>query len=106
MTGQDFFSAIYKGGVDLPVRVFFGGTHPNIYRPHALCFCNLTLDEDEEIIPEKFALLEGFDVSIVTDRLDDKTRELTKAIAACRPKHLMVCATDKLLSWAPGRGWK
>lgn len=105
MTGADFFSAIYRGGVDLPIRIYFGGINPNIYRPHALCFCNLTLDDDEEIHPEKFALLEGFDVSIVTNILDDKTRELTRALMAVRPKHLMICAGDRLLSWAPRRGW-
>ena len=106
MKGLDFFMACYRNGVYLPVCIFIGGTHPNVYRPNALSFCNLTLDEDDEIIPEKFSLLEGFDVSIISESLDDKARELTKAIAACRPKHLMVCSGDKLLSWAPGRGWK
>lgn len=106
MIGSDFFTALYKRSVDLPVRVFFGGTHPNIYRPNAISFCDLTIEDDEEIKPENFVLLEGFDVSIIAERLDDKARELTKAISACRPKHLVVCSGDKLLSWAPGRGWK
>ena len=106
MTGADFFAAIYRGGVDLPVRIYFSGIHPNIYRPHALSFCSLTLDEDESITTEKFSPLEGFDVSIMADRFDDQARELAKVLIAVRPRHLVVCAGNDLHSWAPARGWK
>ena len=106
MTGLDFFSAIYRQGIDLPVRIFLGGNHPNFYRPHALNFCNLTLEDGDEIAPNRFDLLNGFDVSIVADGLTDEIRELAKAIIPSKPRHLVVCAGDTLASWAPGRGWK
>lgn len=105
MTGMDFFSTIYRSGVDLPIRIFMDGIHPNYYRPHALSFCDLALEDDEEI-PADMSLLEGFDVSIVADELGDKVRELTKAVIAGRPRHLAICSGGNLLSWAPGRGWK
>lgn len=106
MTGLDFFSAIYRQGVDLPVRLFLDGDHTNFYRPHGLTFCNLTLEEGDEIQPGKFDLLEGFDVSIVADKAGDKVRDLAKALIASRPRHLVVCAGDTFASWAPHRGWK
>ena len=106
MTGLDFFSAIYRQGIDLPVRIFLDGKHPNFYRPHALTFCDLTLEEGDEISPVRFDLLNGFDVSIVADRMSDEIRELAKAIMPARPRHLVVCAGDTLASWAPARGWK
>ena len=94
MTGLDFFSAIYRQGIDLPVRIFLDGKHPNFYRPNSLT------------LPERFDLLNGFDVSIVADRMSDEIRELAKAIMPARPRHLVVCAGDTLASWAPARGWK
>ncbi len=106
MTGLDFFSAIYRGGVDLPVRIYTEGIHANFYRPHALTFCNLTLEEGDEIAPERFELLNGFDVSIVADEMTDEIRALAKAIIPNKPRHLMVCAGDTLASWAAHRGWK
>lgn len=105
MTGLDFFSAIYRKGIDLPIRIFFGESLPNFYRPDAVCFCNLSIESEDEITAGKFDLLEGFDVSIVAD-MDDKTRALAKAIIPSRPRHLVVCDGKDMLSWAPGRGWK
>ena len=105
MTGLDFFSTIYRSGVDLPIRIFMDGIHANFYRPHALSFCDLAL-EDEEEIPSDMSLLEGFDVSIIADELGDKVRELTKAVIAGRPRHLAVCCGEKLMSWSGHRGWK
>ncbi len=106
MTGLDFFSAIYRQGVDLPVRIFFDEAPANFYRPHGLTFCNLALEEGDEIAPGKFDLLEGFDVSIVADKSCDKVRDLAKALIASRPRHLVVCTGDTFASWAPHRGWK
>lgn len=106
MTGLDFFSAIYRGGVDLPIRIFVDGIHANFYRPGDLSFCNLTLEDGDEIAPGRFDLLNGFDVSIVADQMTDQIRELAKAIIPARPRHLVVCAGDTFASWAAGRGWK
>jgi hypothetical protein len=106
MTGLEFFSAIYRQGVDLPIRIFLDGKHSNFFRPNALTFCNLALEDGDEIQPGKFDLLQGFDVSIVADKAGDKVRELAKAIIASRPRHLVVCAGDTFASWAPHRGWK
>lgn len=105
MKGFDFFIACYRNGADLPVRIYADSKAPmNFYRPHAVCFINLELDDEQK--PEHIALLNGMDVSIIADELSDKVRELTKSIIAIRPKHLAVCAGDKLLSWAGHRGWK
>lgn len=106
MTGMEFFTAIYRGGIDLPVRIFTDGVHPNYYRPHGLSFCDLALEDGDEISVGKFDLLEGMDVSIVADSACDKVRELAKALMASRPRHLVVCAGDTFASWAPHRGWK
>ena len=106
MTGMDFFSAIYRNGIDLPIRVFLEGNHPNLFRKYGLTFCDLTLEDGDEIVPGKFDLLEGMDVSIVADSVCDKVRELSKAIVASRPRHLVVCAGDTFISWAAHRGWK
>ncbi len=105
MTGIDFFSAIYRQGVDLPVRIFLDSSPPNLYRKHGLTFCNLALEEGDEVAAGKFDLLEGFDVSIVADTACDKVRALTKALIASRPRHLVVCAGQTFASWAPHRGW-
>jgi hypothetical protein len=106
MTGLDFFSAIYRKGVNLPIRIFTDGKHPNLYREHALSFCNLTLDHDDELTPDNFTLLENMDVSIVAPEMSDKVREITKALIPVRPKHIAVVAGNTFASWAPGRGWK
>lgn len=106
MTGLDFLSAISGAGIDLPVRILLTGRNPNFYRPHALSFCNLTLDDGDEAAPETFELLGGFDVSIVADEMSDRIREIAKAVLPSRPRHLVVCAGDTFSSWAPGRGWK
>ena len=106
MTGMDFFSAIYRHGIDLPVRIFTEGSNPNFYRPNALTFCNLTLEDGDEIEQGRFDLLNGFDVSIVADQMTDQIRDLAKAIIPSKPKHLVVCAGDTFASWAPHRGWK
>jgi hypothetical protein len=105
MTGLDFFSVIYRQGVNLPIRIFTEGNHTNIYREEGLCFCNLGLESEDEIHPGKFDLLEGMDVSIISE-MDDRARELAKALIHSRPKHLTVCDGENLLSWAPHRGWK
>ncbi len=106
MTGMDFFSAIYRQGIDLPIRIFMEGRHPNFYRQNALTFCDLTIEEGDEISPDRFDLLNGFDVSIVHDQMTDQIRDLAKAIIPAKPKHLVVCAGDTFASWAPHRGWK
>lgn len=105
MTGLDFFSAIYRQGIDLPIRIFFGESHANFYRPYAVCFCNLSIEAEDEIAAGKFDLLEGFDVSIIS-AMDEKARALAKAIIQAKPRHLVVCDGKDMLSWAPGRGWK
>lgn len=106
MTGLDFFTAIYRQGVDLPIRIFTAGKHDNFYRPHSLSFCDLTLEDGDEIAALKFELLDGLDVSIVADQMTDQIRELAKAVIPARPRHLVVCAGDTFASWAPGRSWK
>ena len=106
MTGLDFFSAIYRGGIDLPVRIFLDGNHPNLFRKYGLTFCNLALEDGDEISPGKFDLLEGFDVSIVADEMSEQVRDLAKALISSRPRHLVVCAGDTFISWAKHRGWK
>ena len=105
MTGVDFFTAIYRGGVDLPVRIFVGGNHPNVYRPDALSFCNLTLDDDEDFDAETFALLENFAVIVCCDE-KEKARSLAKAIIPSKPRCLSVVSGDTFASWAAHRGWK
>ena len=106
MTGLDFLTAIEKASLDLPIRIFTTGRNPNLYRPHAVSFCNLTLDDGDEIAPETFARLGGCDVSIVADEMSDEIRAIAKALIPVRPKHLAVCAGNTLASWAPARGWK
>ena len=106
MTGMDFFSAIYRQGIDLPIRIFLEGKHHNFYRPNALTFCDLTIEEGDEVSPDRFDLLNWFDVSIVHDQMTDQIRDLAKAIIQAKPKHLVVCAGDTFVSWAPHRGWK
>lgn len=106
MKGLDFFMACYRKGVDLPVRIFTDDKAPaNFYRPNSICFINLEADE-ESPKHEILALMNGMDVSIVCDKLGDEVRELTKALIAVRPKHLMVCDGENLMSWAAHRGWK
>lgn len=105
MTGLDFFTAIYRQGVDVPIRITFGAPVVNFYRPEYLNFCNLTIEDDEEI-PTDMSLLNGYDVSIVVDSLDDRARLLTKAAMAGRPRHLVVASGNQLMSWSPNRGWK
>lgn len=106
MKGLDFFMACYRKGVDLPVRIFADSKAPaNFYRPHAVTFINLEADE-ESPMHETLALMNGMDVSIVCDKLGDEVRELTKALIAVRPRHLMVCDGENLMSWAAHRGWK
>jgi hypothetical protein len=105
MTGMDFFSALENYGVELPVRIFTDGKHPNFYRPNRLGFCDLTLEDGDEITPKQFERLGCFDVTIMADAMDERIRELTKALIAVRPKHLAVMAGNTFCSWAPDRGW-
>lgn len=106
MKGFDFFMACYKQGVNLPVRIFADQKAPaNFYRPHGLCFINLEAD-DEQPRKEIIALLNGFDVSIIANDLNDRVRNLAKSLIAVRPKHLVVCDGKQLMSWASHRGWK
>jgi hypothetical protein len=106
MKGFDYFMACYRKGVDLPVRIFTGLKAPaNFYRPHALSFINLEVSEE---LPghEMLALMNGMDVSIIAETLSDEVRELAKALISARPKHLVVCDGENMLSWAAHRGWK
>jgi hypothetical protein len=106
MKGMDYFAALRKNVIVLPVRVFIDGSAPNLYRPNALSFCNLTLEEDDEITPEAFKHLEGYDVSLIADGITERVREVAKAVIPVNPCHLVVAAGDTLASWAPHRGWK
>jgi len=106
MKGLDYFNALENSGVELPVRIFLDGTHPNIYRPHKVGFCDLTLEDGDEITPKQFERLGHFDVTIVADETATEVRDLTKALISVRPKHLCVMAGDTFASWAPDRGWK
>ena len=105
MKGMDFFTAIYLDGKELPIRIFFNQLITNVYRDEALCFCDLSLD-DEEDIPDNMALIAGFDVSIIADRITDRVRDLAKSAVNARPRHLVILAGDVFTSWAPHRGWK
>ena len=106
MKGIDYFNALENSGVELPVRIFIDGTHPNFYRPHKIGFCDLTLEDGDEITSRLFERLVCFDVSIVANEMTDQVRDLTKALIAARPKHLCVIAGETFASWAPNRGWK
>lgn len=106
MKGLDYFNALENAGVELPVRIFFDGTHPNIYRPHKVGFCDLTLEDGDEISAKRFERMGCFDVTIIADETAEQVRELTKALIAVRPKHLCVMAGQTFASWAPDRGWQ
>lgn len=105
MIGLDFLQALSSNGVELPVRVFIGKPVTNLYRPNRLSFCNLSIDDDEEITPESIALLCGKSVYLLHDEASDRVRELTKTIKAVEPSLLVVAAGSVLTSWAHGRGW-
>lgn len=105
MKGFDFFMACYRNGVDLPVRIFADSKAPmNFYRPHAVCFINLEVDD--EIKADHLSMLNGMDVSIIADQAGERIRELAKSMIQFGPRHLVVLAGDTFASWAPHRGWK
>lgn len=106
MTGLDFLDAIEKASIDLPIRIFTDGRHPNLYRPHAISFCNVTIDDGDEIRPETFARFSGLDVSVIADEMTDEIRSIAKALMPIKPRHLMICTGGTMASWAPHRGWK
>jgi len=106
MTGLDFLGALQRNNIDLPIRVFVGETVPNYYRPNALSFCNLSIDEDEEITPEAVAFLCGKHVSIVHSEPTSRVRELAKVLVSVEPQCLVVAAGNVFTSWSHGRGWK
>ena len=105
MTGLDYLAALEKASLDLPIRIFTKGRNPNFYRPHAVSFCNLTIEDGDEISPDAFVRLGGCDVSIVDDEMSEEIRTIAKALIPNRPRHLVVCAGNTLASWAPHRGW-
>lgn len=105
MKGMDYFNALEANGVELPVRIYLDGMHPNLYRPHAIGFCDLTLEEGEEITPKLFERLGCFDVTIIADKVSEQVRELAKAVISSRPKHLCILAGETFRSWLPDRGW-
>lgn len=105
MTGLDFLQAIHANNVDLPVRVFIEKPVTNFYNPNRLCFCNLSIDEDEEVTPESLALLCGKAVYVVHDEATERVRELAKTIKRTEPAMLTVVAGDVFVSWTHQRGW-
>ena len=106
MTGLDFIGALQANQIDLPIRVFVSGEPMcNLYRPDALSFANLTIDEDEDVSPESLAFLCGKTVYIVGDEATDKIRTLTKTIKAVEPGLLVVAAGEVFTTWTHGRGW-
>lgn len=106
MTGLDFLSALQAKGIDLPIRVFIGQPVPNMYRPDRLSFCNLSIDDEEEITPESVPFLCGKSVYLMADEVSEKVRSITKTLQSVEPSLLVVNAGDVLTSWAHGRGWK
>ena len=106
MTGLDFIGALQANQIDLPIHVFVSGEPMrNLYRPDALSFANLTIDEDEDVSPESLAFLCGKTVYIVGDEATDKIRTLTKTIKAVEPGLLVVAAGEVFTTWTHGRGW-
>ena len=106
MTGLDFIGALQANQIDLPIRVSISDIPArNLYRPDALSFADLTIDEDEDVSPESLAFLCGKTVYIVGDEATDKIRSLTKTIKAVEPGLLVVAAGDVFTSWTHGRGW-
>ena len=106
MTGLDFIGALQANQIDLPIRVFVSGEPMrNLYRPDALSFANVTIDEDEDVSPESLAFLCGKTVYIVGDEATDKIRSLTKTIKAVEPGLLVVAAGEVFTTWKHGRGW-
>ena len=106
MNGLDFFGALQAKGIDLPIRIFIGENVPNYYRPHALTFCNLSIDDDEEVTQKSVSFLCGKYVSIVHIEATDRVRELAKVLVSVEPQCLVVAAGNVFTSWAHGRGWK
>jgi len=106
MTGLDFFGALQAKGIDLPIRIFIGEIVPNYYRPNAVTFCNLSIDEDEEITPESVPFLCGKVVNLIANEATDKVRRIAKALQTVEPALLVVWAGDVFTSWTYGRGWK
>lgn len=105
MRGMDYFTALEKAHVELPIRISVDRGAPNLFSPNRLCFCNLTIDDEEEITPQTFVRLDGFCVHVVGDLMTETIRRLTKALIKVRPKLLVVVAGDTFTSWAPDRGW-
>lgn len=106
MTGLDFLGALQAKQIDLPIRVFVSSDPMrNLYRPYALSFANLTIDEDEEITPESIPFLCGKVVYLVGDEVTEKVRSLAKTLVAVEPELLVVAAGETFTSWKHGRGW-
>ena len=105
MTGLDFLQALHANGVDLPVRVFFEKPVTNLYNPNRLCFCNLSIEDDEEVTPNALALLCGKNVYVVHDEATKRVRDVTKVIKAVEPWMLTVVAGNVFTSWTHQRGW-
>ena len=106
MTGLDFLGALQAKGIDLPIRIFIGEPVTNYYRPNALTFCNLSIDDDEEITPESVPFICGKSVYLMADEVSEKVRSITKTLVAVEPSLLVVKAGEVLTSWSHGRGWK
>jgi hypothetical protein len=106
MKGFDYFNALESSGVELPIRIFVEGVHPNLYRPHKVGFCDVTVEDGDEITPRTFERFGCFDVSIVAGEMTEQVRELTKSLLSARPKHLCIAVGETFASWSPDRGWK
>lgn len=106
MNGLDFFGALQAKGIDLPIRLFIGDPVPNYYRPDALSFCNLTIDDEEEITAQSVPFLCGKSVYLLADEASDRVRSIAKTLMSVEPALLVVKAGDVLTSWSHGRGWK
>lgn len=105
MTGFDFFQALQRHHVDLPVRIYIDTPVMNLYRPGALSFCDISIDADEELTPESLAFLCGRSVYVIGEEPTDTIRKLTKTLMVVDPSLLVVAAGNTFTSWTHDRGW-
>ena len=106
MTGLDFLGALQAKQIDLPIRVFVSSEPMrNLYRPDAVSFCDLTVDEDEEVTPESVPFLCGKVVYLMGEKVTDKVRSLAKTLVTVEPELLVVAAGETFTTWKHGRGW-